>query len=164
MRLNTITKYLGIEDQLDKEDLEIINSLFKDRKSIHNKHDNKVLINSVALIYYMIKNCDKEVIYLAPRDTDALIVMNKIVELLKDSKLPKKKMFLPKVKGNQLTWEHNVRFTFKKASKRAAVGYTVHWALVDDIRLIDPEVYYGLYNNLMPVMDSMKGGKITLLP
>lgn len=164
MRLNTVIKHLGIEEQLDKEDLEIINSLIKNRKSESKKHSNKILIDSVALIYYMIKNVDKEVVYLSPKDSDALEVMNKIVELLKGSKLPKKKMFIPKKKGNELFWLHNVRMVFKKASKRATLGYTMHWVLVNDIRYIDPEVYYGLYNNMMPVMDAMKDSKVTLSP
>ena len=87
MRLTTIIKQLGLTKKLSNEDIKIIESLIKDKFSESKKYDKKVLIDSVALIYYSIKYDDKNVIYVSSHIDDTYAVRDSIVSLIKESKI-----------------------------------------------------------------------------
>lgn len=166
MRITTVIKHLGLQDKLDADDLKIVNSLLKDKTSESKKYDKKILIDSLALLYYAMTTKDRVVLYLSPKVDDSLFIKNTIEVLIKNSKFPKKTkdtMFLKdRCTSNKLVFSNGTFIVFGKTSKRAAVGYTVHWLLVNDIRLTEPGIYETIFKNLYPVMNASRDSRMTL--
>jgi|SaaInlV_125m_DNA_1040241.scaffolds.fasta_scaffold00280_48 hypothetical protein len=165
MRINTLIDKLCVKDELDKEDLGIINSLLKEKYSESKNYDKKLLIDSVALIYYAMTKENKVVLYLSPKIEESLVVKKAIEELIKNSsftKKVKKEMFVKVADTKSLMFFNGTRIVFGKSAKRAAIGYTINWILINDIRLTEPGIYEAIFANLYPVMNAMRDGRMTL--
>tara|TARA_R110000796_G_scaffold159388_5_gene276213 strand:- start:370 stop:861 length:492 start_codon:yes stop_codon:yes gene_type:complete len=163
MRLTTIIKQLGLTKKLSNEDIKIIESLIKDKFSESKKYDKKVLIDSVALIYYSIKYDDKNVIYVSSHIDDTYAVRDSIVSLIKESKIPKKTKIISKKIATSITFFSGVNIQFIPF-KQSFPDTQIHWLLVNDIKMIDPPKYEKMFNHNYPPINALKGGKLTLSP
>tara|TARA_R110000737_G_scaffold338211_1_gene359033 strand:+ start:2210 stop:2701 length:492 start_codon:yes stop_codon:yes gene_type:complete len=163
MKLSTLIKQLGLTNKLDTEDVKIINSLIKDKYSESKKYKKKVLIDSVALIYYAIKYDDKNVIYISSHIDDAYSVRDSIVTLIKESKIPKKTKIITKKIASKISFFSGVNIQFLPF-KQSYPGVQIHWLLVNDIKMIEPPKYVKLFNNHYPPINATKSAQLTLSP
>jgi len=168
MRINTFIKKLGIENELNKEDLDILNSLLKEKYSESKKYSSKCLIDSVALLYraYIKKS---NIVYICADYKDCIEIKNKILDLLSNSSIPKKKTIISKKRvsvplcKDKLIFFNDSKILFVPM-RVTLPGIEIDWLLINDIKMIDPDKYTKLFYHTYPRLSSSKESKLTLSP
>lgn len=168
MRINTLIDKLCVKDELDKEDLGIINSLLKEKYSESKKYNSKVLIDSISLIHQSITK-KSNIVYISADYKDCIKVKDKIIELITNSKIPKKKTLISKKRISVPLCKDKI--VFSNGSKIMFIpvrvtlpGIEMDWLLINDIKMIDPDKYTKLFMNGYSTLKSSSAVKLTLSP